>query len=128
MAAHATRKGWDIEGCGAAGNPFAPPGTLRSRPASAYVEAGPSHGRSISLPQADLPTPAVLADYAASLSLPHPSHTVSSALAPPGSQCTHLPMTVLVESLSQGIFMSSVGLTSRSLALLSVMHTCAYEL
>ena len=67
--------------CGFAGNPFAPPGTLRSRPASPYVEPGPSHGRSISLPQADLPAPAALAEHAASLSLPHPSHRVSIALA-----------------------------------------------
>lgn len=86
------------EGCGAAGNPFAPPGTLRSRPASPYVEPGPSHGRSASLPQADLPAPATLAEHAASLSLPHPSHTVSSVLAPAGLWRIHLPVTVLYSS------------------------------
>ena len=97
----ATSERGSTENHGVAGNPFAPPGTLRSRPASPYVEAGPSHGRSISLPQADLPAPAALAEHAASLSLPHPSQTVSLALAPAGSQCTHLPRSVLVKSLDQ---------------------------
>ena len=92
------------ESSGAAGNPFAPPGTLRSRPASPYVEPGPSHGRSISLPQADLPAPAALAEHAASLSLPHPSHTVSRALASAGSQYTHLPRSALVRSLGQRLY------------------------
>ena len=99
-----TRERGSTEAYGAAGNPFAPPGTLRSRPASPYVEPGPSHGRSISLPQADLPAPAALAEHAASLSLPHPSQTVSLALAPAGSQCTHLPRSVLVRSRDQLLY------------------------
>ena len=64
--------------CTAAGNPFAPPGTLRSRPVSPVLEPAPRHERSLSLQAPDLPVPAsaALADYASSLSLPHPSHTV----------------------------------------------------
>ena len=65
----------------AAGNPFAPRGTLRSRPASPFVEPGPRHARSLSLQPADLAASAALSDYSASLSLPHPTYTVS-ALAP----------------------------------------------
>ena len=62
----------------AAGNPFAPPGTLRSRPVSPFMEPAPCHGRSLSLQAPDLPVPtsAALIDCANSLSLPHTSHTV----------------------------------------------------